>query len=69
MDTIFVPPQRYSPKGVHYYKELEKENRFELVYDERVEPLFEGGLKVLDSKLLEEEEDTFEDDGEEWEDS
>jgi hypothetical protein len=33
------------------------------VYDERVERLYTGSLKVLDSKLLEEEDDTFEDCG------
>lgn len=36
LDAMFIPPVRYSPKGVHYFKELEKENKFELVYDERV---------------------------------
>jgi hypothetical protein len=51
---------------LHYYKELEKENKFELVYDERVERLYTGSLQVLDNKLLEEEDDTFEDCGQEW---
>jgi hypothetical protein len=60
---MFPPPVRYTPKGVHYYKDLEKENRFSLVYDERCERLYQGSLKVLDSRLLEEEEDTFEDCG------
>jgi len=33
------------------------------VYDERVEGTYSGALDVLDSKLLEEEEDVFEDSG------
>ena len=68
MDCMFPPPLRWSPKGVHYFKELEKENKFELVYDERVEPVNTGSLQILDNKLLEEEDDTFEDCGDEWED-
>jgi hypothetical protein len=59
MDAMFPPPQRFSPKGLHYAKELDKENKFELVFDERVEDLYQGSLKVLDNKLLEEEDDTF----------
>lgn len=69
LDCIFPPPVRYTPKALHYFKELEKENRFSLVYDERCEKLCRGSLQVLDSKLLEEEDDTFEDCGDEWEDS
>lgn len=69
LDALFPPPQRYSPKGVHYFKELEKENKFELVYDERVERLYKGSLEVLDKRLMDEEDDTFEDCGEEWEDA
>ena len=61
LDCLFPPPVRYTPKAMHYYKELEKENKFELVYDERVHPLYKGAL--LDMKLLEEEDDTFEDSG------
>jgi hypothetical protein len=34
-----------------------------------MEPLYTGSLGVLDSKLLEEEDDTFEDSGDEWEDN
>ena len=66
MDAMFPPPVRYCPKGMHYFKNLEKENRFELVYDEKVENLYKCGLNVLDAKLLEEEDDVFEDDGDEW---
>jgi hypothetical protein len=44
LDAMFPPPVRYSPKGVHYFKELEKENKFELVYDERTERLYKGSL-------------------------
>lgn len=67
MDTQFPPPVRYYPKGVHYFKDLEKENKFELVYDSKYEPLFKCNMNVIDAKLLEEEDDTFEDDGDEYE--
>lgn len=63
MDAQFPPPVRYSPKGMHYFKNLEEENRYELVYDSRVEKLNTCGTDVIDDKLLQEEEDTFEDDG------
>jgi hypothetical protein len=36
LDCVYPPPVRWSPKGMHYFKESEKENRYELVYDERV---------------------------------
>jgi hypothetical protein len=66
MDCMFPPPVRYNPKGVHYYKNLEQENRFELVYDERIDGLCTASVDVLDGKMLYEEDDTFEDEGEEW---
>lgn len=66
LDALFPPPVRYSAKGLHYFKNLEQENRYELVYDSRFEKLYECSMRVLDQKLLEEEDDTFEDDGEEF---
>ena len=51
---------------MHFYKDLEKENKFELVFDERVEKPFDSSSHVLDQRLLEEEDDTFEDEGENW---
>jgi hypothetical protein len=44
MDAAFPPPIRYSPKGMTYVKEMEKENKFELVYDERVDKVYKGSL-------------------------
>ena len=37
MDAMFPPPTRYYMKGVHYEKNLEQWNRFQLVYDEKIE--------------------------------
>lgn len=36
------------------------------MYDSRYEKLYNCSMTVLDQKLLEEEDDTFEDDGEEF---
>lgn len=69
LDAIFPPPMRACPRGQLYTRELEKENRFELVFDERVEGLQECPPEVLDSRLQEEEDDVFEDCGEDWDDA
>lgn len=61
MDPLFPPPVQSFMKGVHYEKNLEEWNRFELVYDETVEGRikFENSEGIIDVKLLEEEDDTF----------
>lgn len=58
-------------KGLHYQKKLQEWNKFQLIFDEKIQGkvLFEGSQGVLDGKLLEEEDDTFEDDGEEWDET
>ena len=53
MDAQFPPPVRYYPKGMHYFKNLEEENRYSLVYDSRIEKLYTCGTDVIDEKLLE----------------
>lgn len=40
LDTAYPPPVRYNPKGVHYSKKLEEENKFDLVYDSRVDGIY-----------------------------
>lgn len=52
LDAQFPPPVRYYPKGMHYFKNLEEENRYELVYDSRYEKLYDCSMAVLDQKLL-----------------
>ena len=46
-------------------KNLEEQNRFDLIYDSRVSGVYES-MGVIDAKLLEDEDQTFEDEGEEW---
>ncbi len=60
---MFPPPVRYNPKGVHYHKKLEDQNKFDLIYDSRIEGIFGQGSGVIDEKLLEDQDETFEDDG------
>lgn len=40
VDSIFPPPIRYTPKGVHYLKKLEEENKFDLIYDSRIDGIY-----------------------------
>ena len=65
LDTMFPPPIRYSPKGLHYSKKLEEENRFDLIYDSRIDGIFSSS-GLIDPHLLEDEDETFEDEGEYW---
>lgn len=67
MDALFPPPVRYTPKFRRYFENVEEMNKLELVFDERVESGCRGDASILDTHLLCEEDDTFEDDGEEWE--
>lgn len=39
---MYPPPVRYSPKIPRYLASLENANKFELVFDERVEEGFNG---------------------------
>lgn len=60
MDSLFPPPVRYTPKGVHYHKKLEDENKFDLIYDSRLEGTFGGESNgIIDERLLEDEDETF----------
>jgi hypothetical protein len=45
---------------------LEDENKFDLIYDSRVDGLFNSCEEAIDVRLFNEEEETFEDEGEEW---
>ena len=43
--------------------------KYELVYDERIETVQKVEINLLeDEKLMKEEEDFYEDDGEDWDD-
>ena len=37
LDSIFTPPLNFTPKSQEYYENINEENRFELVYDERTD--------------------------------
>lgn len=64
MDPIYPPPIGFSPKGGVLKENVVEDMKYELVYDERWETKNDSGADLLnDKKLMEEEEDLFEDDG------
>lgn len=73
LDPIFIPPLNFAPKSQEYYENINEENRFELVYDERMDIASKKAEKqesneFLANKDFQEEDDTFDDDGEAWDD-
>ena len=52
LDVMLPPPIRFSPKIPRYLGNLEELNKFELVFDERIEDGFHGDTIIIDSKML-----------------
>lgn len=53
LDPIFVPPLNFAPKCQEYYENINEENRFELVYDERTDIATKNANKGEANEFLE----------------
>ena len=62
---MYPPPLGFCPKGGLLKENVVEDMKYELVYDERWEMKNDSGAGLLnDEKLMKEEEDLFDDDGE-----
>lgn len=54
MDVIYPPAVRYCAKLPRYFSKTEEINKFEMIFDDRIEKGMEGVTGVLNGALLEE---------------
>ncbi len=67
IDPLFPAPLGFEPKFQDYLKNTNEENDFELVFDERIDRVKGVGEEIL-AGTPEEDDDTFDDDGEDFQD-
>ena len=66
---MYPPPLNFNPKSIVLKSNCVEDMKYELVYDERIETVQKVEINLLeDEKLMKEEEDFYEDDGEDWDD-
>ena len=66
LDPVFGAPLGFKGKYAKYGENLHEENDFELVFDERIDGVESIGESVV-AGGVEEEDDVFEDDGDDFE--